>query len=414
MTHPPHPRWGENLSADTHLFGDWLGGARTNMLASGIKPSLQFVTDSLGNPFGGAHQGVTAFNNLGLDFHLDMERLAGIPDDTAHVSASWASGRSLSYDYLHNVFNVQQDIAGSTYRLVDVYYQRTFFHEKVDLRFGRIAAGDEFLTSPIFSTFVQNGIDGNPAAILFNAPGMTTYPTATWGARIRTRPTSLTGGFYAMAGAFNGDETLGENSKHGVDFSMNGPVFAIAEAGYRVQQEASFSGLPGNYRVGVWYDDHRYSRFVPTALLEPGSTRRGDVGYYAMADQMVYRQRGDPASPQGLTPFVSVLITPDETISTMPYFVDAGLQYQGLIPGRENDLAGLAVVWGEFSQDLRRSQRATGLPAQDYETVLEWTYRIVVKPWIYFQPDFQYIFRPGATGRLGDALVLGAQVAISF
>lgn len=32
----------------------------------------------------------------------------------------------------------------------------------------------------------------------------------------------------------------------------------------------------------------------------------------------------------------------------------------------------------------------------------------------FFQPDLQYVFRPGGTGRIPDALVLDAQVAVNF
>jgi porin len=47
--------------------------------------------------------------------------------------------------------------------------------------------------------------------------------------------------------------------------------------------------------------------------------------------------------------------------------------------------------------------------------VLELTYRLALrKGAVYIQPDLQYVFRPGGTGRIQDALVIGAQVAINF
>jgi porin len=52
---------------------------------------------------------------------------------------------------------------------------------------------------------------------------------------------------------------------------------------------------------------------------------------------------------------------------------------------------------------------------QSHETVLELTYRLaLLKSALYIQPDLQYVFRPGGTGRISDALVLGAQVAVNF
>jgi hypothetical protein len=53
--------------------------------------------------------------------------------------------------------------------------------------------------------------------------------------------------------------------------------------------------------------------------------------------------------------------------------------------------------------------------AQDYESVLELTYRAYFrKSAIFFQPDIQYVINPGGTGRIDDALVLGCQIGFNF
>jgi len=38
----------------------------------------------------------------------------------------------------------------------------------------------------------------------------------------------------------------------------------------------------------------------------------------------------------------------------------------------------------------------------------------LLKSALFFQPDLQYIFRPEGTGRIPDAVVLGAQVGLNF
>jgi carbohydrate-selective porin OprB len=51
---------------------------------------------------------------------------------------------------------------------------------------------------------------------------------------------------------------------------------------------------------------------------------------------------------------------------------------------------------------------------QDCETVVELTYRFGLRKGAYFiQPDFQYIVRPGGTGRLPNAPVFGTQLGIN-
>ena len=112
-------------------------------------------------------------------------------------------GTSLSREDIGNVFTVQQVFGGPD---VPARQRRptssTLLDDRVEFSVGRIAAGDDFLVSPYNYVFVQNGFDGNPVGIFFNAPGMTAYPNATWGALVKVRPTERT---YVMGGVYNGD-----------------------------------------------------------------------------------------------------------------------------------------------------------------------------------------------------------------
>jgi porin len=43
------------------------------------------------------------------------------------------------------------------------------------------------------------------------------------------------------------------------------------------------------------------------------------------------------------------------------------------------------------------------------------TYRLYFqKTAVFFQPDLQYVIRPGGTGQINNALVLGSQIGINF
>ena len=133
---------------------------------------------------------------------------------------------------------------------------------------------------------------------------------------------------------------------------------------------------------------------------------------------MVYRQ-GGPESRRGLIPFVSLLFAPDTSINTMPFFANGGLVYRGPFVSRPHDRAAFGVVYGEFSNELARSQRAlrragSAVGIQTYELVLEWTYRFQVTGWLRMQPNLQYIIKPGATGLIPNALVMGFQMSVNF
>jgi porin len=392
-----------------HLLGDWYG-TRTWLEDRGIVPTLTFVTDSLGNPSGGKDQGFTTANNVGLDLNFDLEKLCGFEGASFLLSMSYRFGGSLSANYIHNVFTVQQVFGGETFHLINIAYQQKLFDDRVELRLGRIGTGDDFLVSPYNYVFVQNGFDGNPVGIFFNSPGMTAYPNDTWGALVKVRPTART---YIMGGVYNGDPSIRANDKHGVDFSMDGPLFAVGEIAYQPNSLPGDRGLIGNYKAGFWYDNSLYTDF------NTGAVNRGNWGFYGMFDQVLVRF-GEPASHRGFGVACSFLASPDQSISQMPFFFTVALVTRGIFRSRPRDIIGLGVVYGHFSNDLQNFQRRAQqldptVGVQSNETVVELTYRLaLLKNALYIQPDLQYVFRPGGTGRISDALVLGAQVAVNF
>ena len=392
-----------------HLLGDWYG-TRTWLEERGVTPTLTFVTDSLGNPSGGKEQGFTTANNVGLDLNFDLEKLCGLEGGSFLLSMSYRFGGSLSANYIHNAFTVQQVFGGETFHLINVAYLQKLLDDRVELRLGRIATGDDFLVSPYNYVFVQNGFDGNPVGIFFNSPGMTAYPNDTWGALVKVRPTART---YIMGGVYNGDPSIRDNSNNGADFSMDGPLFAIAEIAYQPNSLPGDRGLIGNYKAGFWYDNSLFSDF------NTGELERGNCGFYTLFDQVLVRF-GEQGSHRGFGIAGSFLLSPDRSISQMPYFFTAALVTRGIFPSRPVDLIGLGIVYGHFSNDLQDSQQRAqqldpNVGVQSHETVLELTYRLaLLKSALYLQPDLQYVFRPGGTGRISDALVVGAQVAVNF
>ena len=323
---------------------------------------------------------------------------------------SYRFGGSLSANYIHNAFTVQQVFGGDTFWLVNVAYLQKLLNDRIEFLIGRIAAGDDFLVSPYNYAFVQTGFNGNPIGIFFNSPGMTADPNNTWGIRIQVRPIERT---YIMGGVYNGDPSIRTNDNHGVDFSMNGPLFAIGEIAYQPNSLPGDRGLLGNYKAGFWYDNSRFTDF------NTGGFNRGNWGFYGLFDQVLVRF-GEPASHRGFGVAGSFLASPDQSISQMPYFFTCALVTRGIFPWRPRDGIGLGVVYGHFSNDLQNFQRRAQqldptVGVQSQETVMELTYRLaLLKSALYFQPDLQYVIRPGGTGRISDALVLGAQVGVNF
>jgi len=397
------------------LLGDWFGLIPL-LDTNGITPNVTFVSDVAGNPVGGKSQGVTHADNLGINLQFDLQKLVGLDGASFLASASERSGNSLSSQYVGNVFTIQQVYGGETFKIIDLAYKQKLFHDRVEFQAGRIAAGDDFLVSPYNWLFMQNGFCGNPVGIFFNAPGMSAYPNATWGTTLKVKPTPRT---YVLAGVYNGDPTIRADDHHGMDLSMNGPIFLMAEAGYQRNGLQGDTGLIGNYRVGAWYDNSSYQDYQTVGFGTPTGSQRGNWGLYTLVDQVLIAF-GDRSRNSGLGVTASALVSPNQNISQLPYFFTAGVVARGFLEARPYDLAGFGVLYGEFSDALREAQEREQvfdptIAPQYNETVLELTYRFYFRQSsIFFQPDLQYIIKPGGTGNIDNALVLGFQIGFNF
>jgi porin len=403
-----------------HLLGDW-GGLLPQLEAAGIVPTLTLVTDFAANPIGGRSQGVTAPSSLAASLTFDLDKIAGLKDASLLVTGSERWGRSLSADNIGNIFATQQIYGYQTYRLIDFSYQQKLFDDRLEIRIGRFAALDDFLVSAYSCLFMQLGFCGNPAAILFDSPGVTGY-AGTWAAAAKV---NLTQRAYLQAGVYNGDPRVRDNDQHGVDLSLNGPAFAMVEVGYQINGlPGDNSQLLGNYKLGAWYDAARLTNFNSSVMI-PGTpagglfSTLGSSGVYGIFDQVLV-PFGSPGSNRGLGVFGAVICGLDPQVQQMPFFFNAGIEARGIFESRPVDALALGVVYGQFSNDLRQAQQAEQLlnPAvgiQKYETAIELTYRAYFdKSAIFLQPDLQYIFRPGGTGQIRDALVVGLQAGINF
>ena len=124
---------------------------------------------------------------------------------------------------------------------------------------------------------------------------------------------------------------------------------------------------------------------------------------------------GEHGSNRGFGVTGSLMVSPDQSVSQMPFFSTAGFLVRGFFQSRPTDVGGLGVVFGYFSNDLQDSQRRAQQSVQRFETVLEATYRLrFLGDAFFFQPDLQYIIRPGGTDRTSNAVVIGFQTGINF
>lgn len=392
------PAWAESWLAGPGLTGTWFG-LRETLTQRGITPSINYTTDVLGNPVGGRRQGIAYAGQLNLDLSFDLGKLAGLDGLTFGISGNWASGTDLSTDDIGNFFIVAQAFAGDRVRLYTLYLDQSLFEGRLDVKVGRFAPGDDFLSWPQYTFFVNIALNPAVFATQVNVPGFTAAPIGTWGGRVRAKPVDS---FTATVGMYYSDSSRDLANTAGIDFGFSGSgagYLAMAEFAYLLNQGEGANGMSGTYRVGGYYDSNRYPTF-----RDPQTLRRGNWGVYLLGDQIIYREPG-PESQRGLALFGAFVAAPLQSINTIPFFASGGLVYRGLLPRRPKDITGLAAYVGAFSRDL---------PGQGVETVLELTYSMSLTPWLTVQPDIQYVINPAGRSSTPNALVIGAQILLQF
>ena len=242
-----------------------------------------------------------------------------------------------------------------------------------------------------------------------DAPGITAY-TGTWAALVKVKPTARS---YVMAAVYNGDPTIRANKYHGVNFSLHGPAFAIAEVGYQINGLPGDSQLLGNYKLGAWYDDAQFTNFQSSAKT------RGSWGFYGLFDQVLV-PLGSPGSNRGFggASARSLWHLIPRSSSCPCSSPRAFRRAECSTPARGMRLASAShpVSSATTCDGPQQKGLLPGPPGgQDYETVIELTYRFDLRNGaLFIQPDLQYIIQPGGTSHIENALVLGTQIGINF
>ena len=159
--------------------------------------------------------------------------------------------------------------------------------------------------------------------------------------------------------------------------------------------------LPGTVRAGLWYDPQ------PKAHADSSRSYRDDTGFYISADQMLARENDDPADTQGLGGFFRYGYAHSRA-NDITHFYSFGFQYQGLLDGRDDDILGLGLAWGVFSD------AADVTYTEDYEKAVELYYSAQVNDWLALSPSIQYITHPAGDESIDDAVVLGLRAGMTF
>ncbi|RKP45152.1 carbohydrate porin [Trinickia fusca] len=420
------------------LLGD-IGGLRPWLGKYGVSFGLSETSEYLANLRGGLARGATYDGLTTMSVGIDTQKAFGLPGGTFNVSALQIHGRNLSQYYLGTLNTASGIEADDTTRLWELWYQQSFFNQRMDIKVGQQSLDQEFMVSQYAGTFINTmfGWAGVPS---YDMPaGGPAYPLSSLGVRVRAQITpSLT----ALAGVFDGNPAPGVGDAQklngsGTNFNLHNGALYIGELQYSINQPAegqmdlgqgkTSGGLPGTYRIGVWYNNQSFPdlRMDNTGLplTDPSSSgtaaqHRGDYSFYAVADQMIWRP--NPDEPRSIGVFARVMGAPGDR-NPVSVSANLGVVMKAPFKGRDNDSVGLGLAYIKIGNHARASDIDNNFVPRGSETALEATYQYQVTPWWQVQGDMQYTFNAGAgqnpndqTRTLRNTFVVGVRTNITF
>ncbi len=428
----------------SNLLGT-LWGLRPLLAQGGMTLNIQEQSEILGNVTGGYHKGFDYEGLTTATLQLDTKRAFGWDGGLVNVSGLQIHGKSLSAYNLGTLQTASGIEAENKTRLWEAWYQQQFLDGKVDVKLGQQSLDQEFMTSQNSNYFV-NTMMGWPMLPSADMPGGgPAYPLSALGIRGRVHvDDSIT----VLAGVFNGspiDNRIADSQKDnptGTSFPLNGGALMIAELQFVYPGQGTLvkadeaEPLARTYKVGFWYDSESFAdlRYGTDglSLANPASngvavSHRGNYAFYAVADQMIWRNDKDP--DQNINVFLRPMFTPLQDRNLVSFSVNGGLTVHEPLPNRDDDTFGLGFGVARVSNsatgldlDTQALNQGVFSTVRHTESFVETTYQYQATPWLQVQPDVQYVFNPGGgiintsnpMQRVKNELVFGVRSNITF
>lgn len=410
------------------MSGDW-GGARSELQAKGLLLEFAHKSDWLENPSGGMSRGSGWLKHTEIKAGINLETLLGWEAATVYLHYNFDSGTKMNSDYVGSFTGVDNiEVGQDRTGFFQAWVQKNLFAESLSVLVGLYPIDSEFYVTESSGIFIHPpyGMASEVAQVADNgrvAHSPPIFNLSTFG--IRTRYTSPNRTAYMMLAvndAVPGD-TLNEYSTH-FYFDKQDGKFAIVEIGYTpLEAGHTFESVSPDVAarmdpmirlheqyetlsktaLGFWKYSASYNDLSETDA-QGNPLRRPRQGAYALWERTLFMEEADPA--QGLAGFFRYgVANPD--VHQSDWSGSMGLRYRGLLAGRDDDTAGIAITSSHASAKYRQLAAATYA-----ETVIEATYRTQLKPWLALQPVAQYIRQPNMDPLLQNVWVAGIRAEV--
>jgi carbohydrate-selective porin OprB len=320
---------------------------------------------------------------------VDFEKLAGWKGATLFANFQNKSGPNFT-DTVGAIQGPDNMDGPNRTQISELWFEQTAFDGALRIKIGKVDANTEFAAVETAGEFLNSSFGFSPTIV-----GMPTYPDPAMSINIFVQPTK---NFYFGAGIYDGSSVSGSpTGNRGPAKFFNDPAgyFIIGETG----ATWDMGGRAAKLALGGWHHTAKFERF-------DGASQRGASGAYLTAEQSLWNAEDKQDDARGIDAFAQIGFA-DPNVSAAAIHASLGAAWTGPIPGRDNDILGIAATW-------IRTSSAVGAPyAQSCETALELFYKIQITQYWSIKPNLQYISHPGGEGE-SDVFVFTMRMQLSF
>lgn len=334
-----------------------------------------YTGDALNNFSGGIKKGFGYLGHISATMDIQLDQMGIWSGGQFFVEAQNTHGATPSADLVGDMQVLSNIDNGNFTYLYQLWYRQTVGPLSVTI--GRHDLNSEFLASDYGGEYLNSSF-GIMGLVPINMP-VSIFPKTGLGLIASYK---IKDKFNIKSAVYDGDPLDLGRDRYGLDFRISSTESFLSITEFEFTNDSK--KYPGTYKAGIVYHNGDIIN-----MADSSSTIKGNSAIYVLADQLLLKE--NETDDQGLGAMFQVGWTPkDRSINDL--YLALRLNYYGLIPGRDDDVLGLAMAHASISNVFREIQPGT----LGFETALELTYKYNLSDIITIQPDFQYIINPGA------------------
>ncbi|GAA0550632.1 porin [Rhizomicrobium palustre] len=369
--------------------------------ADPFTPHLTYNTALISNLSGGTKAGTVGVGSAHLQLLADGGALFGADGLTAFADGLFTHGGAPDA-LIGDAQGVSNIAAPPGAKLYEAWVQ--YAHGRFSVLAGRYDLNSEFYRLSSAQLFLNSSFGIGPEYAQSGVAGPSIYPDTSLALRLTYKPADN----MVLRAAVIDDRPPEQSGPDGPlligEFAwLQRPSASMppGESHNRVGRNAGLPAYDNKLALGGWYD----TKGSPDQST-PGVNRHA-AGAYFILDHLLWS--GDSSKLAG---FLQTGVA-DGRAGRFGFYLGAGLNAVGLIPGRPNDEIGLAFARAESGAHFRTLQQSLpGLASRDAELSFETTYLAQINDWFALQPDLQWVQNPGTAK--GHALVFQLEAELSF